>query len=547
MVVIEDLTELGTGKVLDVDLCVVGAGAAGVTIAKELLGSGLRVCLAEAGGTSEESATQEIYEGESVGHPFAVHEGRYRVFGGSATRWGGRCATLDRIDFEARDWVHKSGWPISFTQLAPYYARAKVLSNFEQPWIPDHEVPGALGIDLPKFGIEGVNPFVWRYAPLGYRLYFNWARAYGSELKADSNTRVLLHANLTAFEGTADGSHIQSITVSSLGGVSMKIKAKAFILCCGGIENARLLLHAPKNVLARLNEFDNLGRYFAQHPRGPIATLKTTPETARRLQTLFTVFTRPSGVQYEIGFALSEKAQREHRLLNASAYLTYDARPESAWKSGARLLAAFKSGKLYGRALHDIANAASDTGNVAANFFRRVFQGRPAILPDPLVTILIDLEQEPNAESRVTLSEQRDPLGMSRAKVDWRISEIERTTARYFNGLIAEQLKQLGLGQTDASAWLASSEPLRNDELYGTYHHIGTTRMSKHPVDGVVNEECRAHGVDNLYLTGCSVFPTGGHANPTLTIVALAIRLSDHLRAQFGKTRGQAQPQAVSA
>jgi choline dehydrogenase-like flavoprotein len=545
--VIADLTEFETGKVLEVDLCVVGAGAAGVTIAKEFLGSGLRVCLAEAGGMQEEPETQEIYEGESVGHPFDVHEGRYRVFGGSATRWGGRCATLDPIDFAVRDWVYKSGWPIGLDQLKPYYDRAKVLANFELPWISDDDVPAELGIELPQSSTEGLNPFVWRYAPLGYRLYFDWGRAYGGELKADANTHVLLHANLTALEGTADGSHIQSITVSSLNGVSMKIKARAFVLCCGGIENARLLLHAPANVLGKLNQFDNLGRYFAQHPRGPIATLKTTPETARRLQTLFTVFTRPSGVQYEIGFALSEKAQREHGLLNASAYLTYDARPESAWKSGARLLAAFKSRKLYDNVLHDIVNVASDTGNVATNFYRRVFQGHPAILRDPLVTILIDLEQDPNPQSRVTLSAAKDSLGMCRAKVDWRIAEIERTTARHFNGLIAQQLKQLGLGQTDASAWLTSGEPLRNDELYGTYHHIGTTRMSKDPADGAVNAECRTHGVDNLYLSGCSVFPTGGHANPTLTIVALAIRLSDHLRNQFGKVRGPTRQQAVSA
>ncbi len=544
---IEDLSELETGTTLDVDLCVVGAGAAGVTIAKQLLGSGIRVCLVEAGGMAEEPDTQDLYRGECVGHSFEVHEGRYRVFGGSGTRWGGRCATLDPIDFEARDWVNKSEWPIGLAELKPFYERAKALSNFERPWIPDDEVPAALGIELPRFDVDGVDPFVWRYAPLGYRFYFDWGRAYGGELKADRNTHVLLHANLTAFKGTEDGSRIRSVTVTALNGKSMTINAEAFVLCCGGIENARLLLHAPRNVLDRLNQFDNVGRYFAQHPRGPIATVKTTPKTAGRLQSLFNVFTRPSGVQYEIGFALSAKAQREHRLLNASAYLTYDARPDSPWKSGARLLAAFKGRKLYDGMLHDIANAASDSGNVSVNFFRRVFQGRPAILTDPLATILIDLEQNPDPESRVTLSNEKDALGMSRARVDWRMSEMERTTARHFHGLIAGQLMELGLGQTDPSAWLTSNKPLNNQELYGTYHHIGTTRMSKDPRDGVVDEQLRTYGVDNLYMTGCSVFPTGGHANPTLTIVALAIRLSDHLRAQFAKAKNPGRQEVVSA
>jgi choline dehydrogenase-like flavoprotein len=152
-----------------------------------------------------------------------------------------------------------------------------------------------------------------------------------------------------------------------------------------------------------------------------------------------------------------------------------------------------------------------------------------------MVTIIVDLEQEPDPESRVTLSHEKDALGMNRAKVNWRIAEIERATARYFNTLIAGELKQLGLGQAKAEPWLTSNMPIGNEDLYGTYHHIGATRMSKDPHDGVVNENCRAHGVSNLYFGGCSVFPTGGHANPTLTIVALAIRLADHLRAQLRK------------
>jgi choline dehydrogenase-like flavoprotein len=185
--------------------------------------------------------------------------------------------------------------------------------------------------------------------------------------------------------------------------------------------------------------------------------------------------------------------------------------------------------------MRDALNAVGGAGSVAVNLGRRLVLGQPAILVDPIITILVDLEQDPNPDSRVTLSAQRDRLGMMRAKVDWKISETERRTARLFNGYIAEELKRLGLGETDASPWLTSQSPLRDDELYGTYHHIGTTRMSKDPRDGVVNEDCRSHGIQNLYFAGCSVFPTGGHANPTFTIAALAIRLADHLRNRLGK------------
>jgi choline dehydrogenase-like flavoprotein len=532
-IVIEDLRELATAKMLAVDLCVVGGGPAGVTIAKELLGSGLRVCLADGGGFEEEPETQALYQGESVGHPVTMDEGRYRVFGGSVIRWGGRNAMLDPIDFQTRDWVKHSGWPIDLSDLYPYYARAQETNSFPEPWLPTDEIPPSGKIKLPKFKSEDVDPFVWRYAPLGYRKYVNHGTKYRDKLKADPNTYVLLHANLTSFEGSADGSNIESITVTSLNGNSMTVKAKAFVLCCGGIENVRLVLNAPENIAKKVNEHDNLGRYFAQHPRGLIATLDTTPDTARLLQNMFSVFYRRSGIQYEVGFALSAAAQRKHGLVNASAAMYYEARPDSPWKSGARLRGAAKTKTPYKGMFRDVINAISDAPSVASNFGRRVFLGQPAVLPNPLVTIIVDLEQEPDPESRVMLSSEKDPLGMNRAKVDWRISEIERRTAHYFNGAIAGELNQLGLGETRASAWLNSNMPLRDDELYGTYHHIGATRMSKDPHDGVVNEDCRCHGVNNLYFAGCSVFPTGGHANPTLTIVALAVRLADHLRSRL--------------
>jgi choline dehydrogenase-like flavoprotein len=524
--VLRDLREQETGGILPVDICIVGAGPAGITIAKELIGSRLKVCLLESGGMADEPDTQDLYKGESVGHSVTMDEGRYRIFGGSATQWTGRCAILDPIDFERRDWVRNSGWPINLSSLVPYYERAKAAAKFEKPWISDDKVPAALGIELPEFDTAALKPYVWRYAPQGFRRFPDWAAMYGKRLQADPNIHVLLHANLTAFAGANDGSTIESVTVTSLNGISMTIKAAAFVLCCGGIENVRLLLNAPQDILRKVDQSAKLGRYFAQHPRGVTATMRTTPEAAKRLQNLFRVFTRRNGVQYEIGFALSEEAQRKHRLLNASAAMYYEAPPDSSWKAAANLTAALKQRKLYSGIHRDLIPAMG----AAANLGRRLLKGSPPLLRDPLITIIVDVEQEPSAESRVTLSDQKDGLGMRRAKVDWRISELERTTARYLNGLIAEQLQKLGFGKPETTAWLNSNSPVRDGELYGTYHHIGTTRMSKGPIDGVVNENCRAHGITNLYFSGCSVFPTGGHANPTLSIVALAIRLADHLR-----------------
>jgi choline dehydrogenase-like flavoprotein len=545
---IHDLEELGDTSDAAFDLCVVGAGPAGITIADELRGSGLKVCLVESGGLQEDAATRDLLFGESTGHPMELDHGRHRVFGGAATRWGGRSATLDPIDLQHRDWVENSGWPIDYKHLGTYYERAKRASNFKDPWESNDQVQLALGIRLPTLASGDLDTFVWRvalpfcnptlpsYLSPGYRGVFDWGKEYRGRLAADRDTFVLLHANLTKFHESDDGSRVKAITVQSLGGKSMTIRARAFTLCCGGIENVRLLLNAPPRLLNRINHFDRLGRYFSQHPRGCIATIDTDQANAKALQQLYNLFLRPmmvGGVQYETGFAISERAQREHQLLNASAAIYYHARPDTAWEASRRVRDAVKSGKIDRNTFRDVQRVVGGAGAEMPNLARRFVLGTPLLHRDPLISICIDLEQEPDPESRITLNADRDALGLRRAKIDWRVGEKERRTSRYFAKFAAFELERLGFGRVQKADWLSSSDPLSVDDLRGTYHFLSGTRMSRHPRDGVVDENCRAHGAENLYLAGTSVFTTGGHANPTLTIVALAIRLADHLRAEL--------------
>jgi choline dehydrogenase-like flavoprotein len=544
-----DLEQFDSGRTMRFDLCVVGAGPAGISVVNELIGSGFKVCLVESGGFKDEAETQSLYKGECLGHPMALDEGRCRIFGGSGTQWGGRSAMLDPIDFEHREWVKNSGWPITRKEIEPYYERSKKSGNFREPWISTSEVQ-SLGIKLPDLTPEGIDPFIWRVASpdlqkslltwieLSYCKNFDWGRAYRSRLKADADTFVLLHANLSSFQDAGDGSGIKSIAVTSLSGVSMTIEAKLFTLACSGIENIRLLLNAPPAILKQVNRFDNLGRYFAQHPRGRIATIDADAETSINLQRLYNIFLRPrrAKIQYETGFALSEREQREHRLLNASAFIQYDAGPETPWKAGRRLRDALKTGEFKPVPfLQDVGHVVGGVGDVIPNFVRRYLLGHEVIHRKPLIEIIIDLEQEPNPDSRITLSSDKDALGMRRARVDWRIGEPEIRTARYFSRRIAQGLERLGFGRVNEAAWLKADAPPSEMDLKGTFHFIGGTRMSKSPRDGVVDEQCRTHGLENLYLAGTSVFTTGGHANPTLTIVALAIRLADHLHQQLRK------------
>ena len=539
---LHDLEADPRGLATSYDICIVGAGPAGITLARELGAAGCSVLLAESGGLKSESRSDDLNHVDSVGHPARLREGRFRIFGGSATKWGGRCAMLDEIDFERRDWVAQSGWPMRRDDLAPYYERAKAILNFDRPWCADEEGLRQLGVETGGFGEEAIRPFVWRVPPPFRRSSwlsrlaprrvraFDFADVHGRELFASPTVHVLLHATLSRLCSAPSGRSVASVELASLNGRSISIRARYFVLCCSGIENARILLNAPAAMLAALNAHDNVGRYLAQHPGGAIAHVRTGRTGALRLQRTFNIFQRPprAPVEYAVGLALSERAQRENGLLNASVAWSYEAREGSSWAAFKRLKQAFTERRAEWRSLRDLATALRALP--LRNLCRRFVLGREIYLDDPSISALVNLEQAPNRDSRVYLGPERDAFGVRRAVVDWRISDAERRTARFFAAAIARDFERLGLGKVERPDWLDSNAPLTEDQLAGNYHHIGTTRMSADPRDGVVDADCRVHGSENLFVAGASVFPTGGHANPTLTIVALSVRLADHLR-----------------
>jgi choline dehydrogenase-like flavoprotein len=541
---IVDLESELIGDQLNFDVCIVGAGPAGISIAMELLGRGIRVCLLESGGRKSSDKVQALYNGENLGHPMDLSNGRYRIFGGSATQWGGRSAKLDPIDFERRDWVKESGWPISLEALKPYYARAKVASNFKQPWLDDEEVILKISSELPKFKSENIQPFVWRIAspdisnsilnkivPRNSKGY-DWAAANDQRLKSASDVLVILNATMTSVATEEDGSALSTITIKALNGASTKIGSKLFVYACGGIENARNLLISPPAMLKRLNAFDNVGRYFAQHPRGVIGTMHAGPASVRKIQSMFNYFIRPPRypIRYEVGMALSEDAQQRHGLLNASVAFAYNIKAAEAWGAAQRIRVAIKNHKRYDGLADDLLRLTREGASLAPFAFGRYIIGKEVVQRAPVIQVVMDVEQEPNRESRISLSSRRDAFGVPVTEADWKITEAERRTAFHFGQFIAQDFHRAGMGHIEHAAWTLSREPITGKDLAGNFHHIGATRMSVDPKKGVVDQNCRAHGVRNLYLAGASVFPTGGHANPTLTIVALSIRLADHLR-----------------
>lgn len=516
------------------DVCLIGAGAAGISVAQAFAGSRFSVCLLESGGLGAEADTQSLYEGDVTGHAMTMDVGRYRVLGGSTSKWTGRCGMLDDIDFASRPWVPHSGWPIDLDDLEPYYKAAQLICGFAEPWIEDEHAARMLGV--PPTNDSRLRNFMWRYAPIGNRVYRNWGVEYRQLLQDAGNVDTILHANMTKWHASPDGGQVEAVTISTLDVRQRVVRARTFVLCGGGLESTRLFLSSADDVPGGLGSgYGMAGRFFMQHPRGRIGRLEANARTALALQDRHAIFGVRDGLQYETGFALTERAQREGGLLNASVILTYDADPDSGWAAFKSLASTEPEGpeRTYGRA-GTLMRMAKDPRSIASNLWRKGRQKRHAAFPVSGIDLLIDLEQTPDPDSRITLSSDRDRLGMRKARVDWRIGDDERRTAAQFGHFLADHFTRTGGGKVELDDWVHDSGPV-GDELTGTYHHIATLRMSQSPRDGVVDGNCRVHGVDNLYVSSCATFATGGHVNPTFTIVALGLRLADHIRDRLNR------------
>lgn len=532
---IDDLRAGESTNSIDADVLIAGAGAAGVTLALELARAGISVCLLESGGLTTEPDTQALSQGENTGYWVSLNAARPRVLGGATSRWGGRLAKLDPEDFAPRPWANAPGWPINYQDVEAYYSPAAELCGLTCEWRDDREVLEELQPGRPWDWDKGVKPFIWRYGPSGFRRYAHWGQNHRDELRDLPNLRVVLHANLSGYEMGADGK-LAAVTARALSGKAIRVAARTFVLACGGIENARLLLASAESVpgggLHKGN--DLLGRFFMQHPRGGVASIAGDANLGLQLQDIFNVFTRRQPPQYEIGFALSQEVQAKEKLLNCSAVLLYDADPASGWE----LLK-----DRFSRSVRRNTNASAqrrrfsffDLALIAQNVVRRGVLGRHSLVSPRAVRVIVDVEQQSRPESRITLSEARDDLGMRRVSIDWRLSDLERTTARRFAELLKAQFAHLGIGEVVLDSWLDGEGPIPEWALVDNVHHMGATRMGRSAKDGVVDKDLRLFGCDNVYVTGSSVFPSGGHANPTLTIVALTLRLADHLKRLHGK------------
>lgn len=508
------------GAVIETDICVIGGGAAGITLALGLADSRRAVCMVESGGLDFDPVTQALYEGAVVGGPFpALDQVRLRYFGGTTNHWDGHCRPLDPIDFERRPWVPYSGWPITRQDLDPYYARAQPILELgpyqyeTEAW--QEALPG-----LFAFRPERIYNSLWQHSPPT-----RFGERYRDALGRAENIRVLLNANAVEIVANEGATAVTEVRLKTLDGKAGSVRPRVVVLATGGIENARLLLASSRVMKAGLgNGNDLVGRFFLEHPHALIAFAVGTVDTKRHAVYFDeAVVPTPTGpVAIRSGASLSETLQREHRLLNANVNIGYGFDRSEGYLTLRSVVKALGNGELPDGLGGAVLAMAGDLDGLAAGLFRRITN-------ENVFWFGANTEQAPNPDSRITLDGERDALGMPRVRLDWRLLPLEKRTTRFACRLVGEELARLGVARMRMDPWLLAEDGTWR-ELGVRYHHMGTTRMSDDPKHGVVDRDCRVHGIANLYVAGSSVFPTTGYANPTFTICALALRLADHLR-----------------
>jgi choline dehydrogenase-like flavoprotein len=514
---IRDFATFDGDQPLTCDLCIAGAGAAGISIALEFARRGERVVLLESGGLDFEEATQELYVGDNLGHPyFDLETTRVRFFGGSTNHWGGMCAPLDPLDFEQRDWVPYSGWPITAADLEPYYARAHPLLELG-PYNYDAAEIAPPGTEFLTFRPDRIRPKMWRYSTPPT----NFGSAYREPLAQIGNVDVLLHANLVEIETGPAGSSVSAFRIQTLDGKAARVQARAYVLALGAIENPRLLLSSDRVVAGGLgNQHDLVGRFFMEHARiGAGSVLSTKENWEQAYVDLFR-----DGHQVRCGLTASPEVQAREGILNPMLMLgdkTVGRERSAGYSSLSHIKSALANGEIPADLGGHLLNILGDLGGVVRGVYERA---------DSTVYVMMAAEQAPNPDSRVVLGQERDRLGMRRANLDWRLSALDKRSARTLVELVGQEIARLEVGRLQMADWLAQDDDAWSDDVDGHYHHMGTTRMASDPSRGVVDADCRVFGVANLYVAGSSVFPTGGCTNPTLSLTALALRLADHLQ-----------------
>ena len=488
------------GTTLTPDVAIIGGGPAGISLALALADAPFSLIMLESGGIEFDPLTQRLYSGTQRGVPYLPLDGsRLRYLGGSSNHWGGWCRPLEEIDFERREWLAHSGWPFMRKELEPHFPRAQALVE-AGPFIYDETERWTHALHAPMLALApgGIYTSWFQFSKTRNSILpTHFGERYADDLKRVPRLSLYTHANATALRLAQDASHLDHLDVATLTGRRFRVKPRYTVLAAGAIENARLLLASDDVMKPGLgNGYDRVGRFFADHPI-PRDTA-TMVIFSGKLASYYPNFVDANGAVVRATFSPRPDYQTSRQILGSLTTVEDTVDLDELGKAA-------------------VAATASSLGVDAS--------GAKAF------SLGCGMELAPDPDRRITLIGERDALGMPRVCLDMRLSETDLDNYRATLAELGRQLLAAGTGmirldRKSRAEWLEVMD-------WGN-HHMGTTRMHDDPRRGVVDANLAVHGVPNLFIAGSSTFPTYGASNPTLNLLALTLRLADHLRALLG-------------
>jgi choline dehydrogenase-like flavoprotein len=524
--VLQNGNEITSHSKLTTQICIVGGGVAGIVLANELQDHFENIILVESGDINYQQTSQDLYQVESFPYPLPnPHYSRLRFLGGSSNHWQNNTSPLDPIDFEYREWIPNSGWPISFKDLSPYYIKAQYYCGVAEGDYQTKYWSTLLNKNDLVAHSKTLETRIAKSAIPPVRFFDR----YGKNLTTAKNIQVIANSNLVDIEYDKQTQKILSITLANNKGNNFTVHADTFVMGLGGIENARMLLAFNEKYSNQLgNQGNKVGRYFMEHPTPRAAHLFTNnSEIFDFYQASF--LKNKSVVGF---FSLSSNSLEQHKTTNLRIPLI----PASEYT----ISDGISSSHIMGQALSKFTlpnNTSSHIYNILADmdmvleavarkkFDATLFEGANDIggFEMPIM-----MEQTPTEDNRIRLGKEKDKLGIPKIIIDYKITDADKNRLWRSLEVIAQEVGVQSLGRLKLLR--NRSKRIWHDQLGFSNHHMGTTRMSASPDKGVVDSYQRVFGTKNLYISGSSVFSTGGHVPPTLTIVAMTIRLAEHIK-----------------
>ena len=549
------------GDIITSDIAVVGAGPAGIVLTLELAKAGFDITLLESGNLNFDQESQNLSDASYVNRQFhaLMSECTRRQIGGTATIWGGRCVPFDPIDFAQRNHVPNSDWPVTYDELEEYFQRASdyFLSGQAEFDINNIEhiqqksiVPGLPDKDVLTSTLER------------WSLPTNFGKEYLTQLKQSERIKLFYGLTCTEIVSNEQGKQVKSLQTKTLGGKEISVKCQKYILAGGALNNTRLLMDSDSHHPGGIgNHSGLLGKFYMGHLSGDIATVKfTTPPK----ETIFG-FDRDSDHTYiRRRFSFTPEFQQEQKLSNtvgwlgapefgdfshqngilSSAYIALNLPLLKTRLGASTAIRRAAIGKDKGMYSPHVMNIIKDFGQILS-FIPSFGYGRfvakrkiPALFVYSAANeypLHYHSEQVPNPDSTVSLANERDALGMRRLNINLSFSDQDIESVIKAHKYWDQHLRKHECGylkyvsdDLETTVWTQAGDG---------FHQVGTTRMSEHPDQGVVDTNCHVHGFDDLFVASSSTFVTSGQANSTFMIVAFALRLADYLKQEINLTK----------